>query len=114
MERLTENAGYTETAARARRADDPLDAPLDLFPEAPPDAQTTTVFDGVHSVTASSYGSPITYLPTTGRPRPWTGTPDRLGGCSEVPPSASGGGGTRPPDHGGPINLTQPRHDADR
>jgi arabinofuranan 3-O-arabinosyltransferase len=60
---LNENTGYTETAAQGPDTSDPSDAPLDLFPGAPADAQTTTVLNGVSSVTASSYGSSITYLP---------------------------------------------------
>ncbi len=60
---LNENTGYTETAAQGPDTADPSDAPLDLFPGAPADAQTTTVLAGVSSVTASSYGSSITYLP---------------------------------------------------
>ncbi len=60
---LNENTGYTETAAQGTDTSDPSDAPLDLFPGAPADAQTTTVLHGVSSVTASSYGSSITYLP---------------------------------------------------
>jgi hypothetical protein len=60
---LNENTGYTETAAQGPDTADPSDAPLDLFPGAPADAQTTTVLGGVSTVTASSYGSSITYLP---------------------------------------------------
>ena len=60
---LNENTGYTETAAQGPDTADPSDAPLDLFPGAPADAQSTTVLGGVSSVTASSYGSSITYLP---------------------------------------------------
>jgi len=60
---LNENIGYTETAAQGPDTADPSDAPLNLFPGAPADAQTTTVLAGVSSVTASSYGSSITYLP---------------------------------------------------
>ena len=60
---LNENTGYTETAAQGPDTSDPSDAPLDMFPGAPADAQTTTVLNGVSSVTASSYGSSITYLP---------------------------------------------------
>jgi hypothetical protein len=60
---LNENTGYTETAAQPPDTADPSDAPLDLFPKAPADAQTTAVLQGVSSVTASSYGSSITYLP---------------------------------------------------
>ena len=60
---LSENTGYTETAAEGPDTSDPSDNPIDLFPKAPKDAQTTAVLHGVSSVTASSYGSPITYLP---------------------------------------------------
>jgi hypothetical protein len=60
---LNENTGYTETAAQGPDTADPSDAPLNLFPGAPADAQTTTVLGGVSTVTASSYGSSITYLP---------------------------------------------------
>ncbi len=41
---------------------DPTDAPLNLFPGAPDDAQSTTVFNSIKSVTASSYGSPAQFL----------------------------------------------------
>lgn len=59
---ITENAGYIETATSPADAyNDPLDAPLNLFPTAPSDAFATTVFDGVRSITASSYGSPVQY-----------------------------------------------------
>ena len=60
---LNENTGYTETATQSPDTSDPSDAPLNLFPKAPADAQTTSVLAGVSSVTASSYGSSITYLP---------------------------------------------------
>ena len=55
-------AGRT-LAAGERQPSDPNDAPLDIFPGAPADAQSTTVALGVTSVTASSYGSPLAYLP---------------------------------------------------
>jgi arabinofuranan 3-O-arabinosyltransferase len=60
---LTANTGYTQTAAQGPDTTNPSDSPLNLFPTAPADAQTTTVFSGVLSVTASSYGSSFTYLP---------------------------------------------------
>jgi len=60
---ITENAGYIETATSPADAyNDPLDSPLDIFPDAPADAFSTTEFDGVHSITASSYGSPVQYF----------------------------------------------------
>ena len=60
---LNQNTGYTETAAQGPDKADPSNAPLDLFPGAPANAQTTTVLGGLSSVTASSYGSSITFLP---------------------------------------------------
>ncbi len=60
---IGQNTGYTETAAEPPDSADPTDNPIDLFPGAPQDAQTTTALGGVDSVTASSYGSPISYLP---------------------------------------------------
>jgi hypothetical protein len=60
---LDENTGYTETASQPPDTSDASDNPINLFPEAPKDAQTTTVLQGASSVTASSYGSPISYLP---------------------------------------------------
>ena len=55
------NAGYTETASEGPDTLDPLNEPLNIFPKAPADAQTTTVFNGLGSVTASTYGSPVEY-----------------------------------------------------
>ncbi len=60
---LNENTGYTETAAQGPDTSDPTDAPINLFPGVPSDAQTTSRITGVASVTASSYGSSISYLP---------------------------------------------------
>jgi arabinofuranan 3-O-arabinosyltransferase len=60
---LSENTGFTETAAQGPDTTNPADEPLNLFPKAPADAQTTSMLQGVSSVTASSYGSSITYLP---------------------------------------------------
>ncbi|HEY1987997.1 MAG TPA: alpha-(1-_3)-arabinofuranosyltransferase family protein [Acidimicrobiales bacterium] len=60
---LTANTGYTQTASEGPDTTNPSDAPLNLFPNAPAGAQTTTVFSGASSVTASSYGSSFTYLP---------------------------------------------------
>jgi hypothetical protein len=59
---IGENAGYTRTAAQGPDKSDPFDAPLDLFPKARADAFSTTVFHGISSVTASSYGSPVQYF----------------------------------------------------
>ncbi|MHB1503866.1 MAG: alpha-(1-_3)-arabinofuranosyltransferase domain-containing protein [Acidimicrobiales bacterium] len=60
---LQANAGYVETAAQKKDTYDPTDAPLDIFPGAPKDAQTTAVLQGIASVSASAYGNPITYTP---------------------------------------------------
>ena len=59
---VQEVAGRTLGAGEAQPAD-PNDAPLDIFPGAPADAQTTTSLLGVSSVTASSYGNSVAYLP---------------------------------------------------
>ena len=58
---IVNNAGYTETASESPDTLDPLDEPLNIFPKAPANAQTTTVFNGLGSVTASTYGSPVQY-----------------------------------------------------
>ena len=55
--------GTPRPPRRARTQSDPTDEPLNLFPRAPADAQTTAAYDGIASVNASSYGSSITYLP---------------------------------------------------
>jgi arabinofuranan 3-O-arabinosyltransferase len=60
---LSENTGYTESAGQPPDTADPTDFPINLFPGAPPDAQTTADLHGVASVSASSYGSSIDFLP---------------------------------------------------
>lgn len=59
---IEQDAGYTLTAAQ-HQPSTPVNAPLNLFPDAPADAQTVAVNIGVKSVTASSYGDDVTYLP---------------------------------------------------
>ncbi len=59
---IKENTGYTETAAEGPDIYDPFDSPLNLFPNAPADAKSTTTFNGITAVTASSYGSPVRYF----------------------------------------------------
>ena len=58
---IVNNAGYTQTASEGPDTLDPLDEPLNIFPKSPADAHTTTVFNGLGSVTASTYGSPVEY-----------------------------------------------------
>jgi len=72
---LTGAAGYTMTAAE-QQPNDPTDAPLDLFPGAPADAQTTAVQLGVAAVTASSYGNPVSYQPEARPINAIDGNPD--------------------------------------
>jgi hypothetical protein len=56
---ITQNAGPIDTATSPDdQAYDPTNSPLDLFPKAPANAFSTTVFNGVTSITASSFGSP--------------------------------------------------------
>ncbi len=63
---IQDNRGYTETAsegaATAGLIADPFNSPLDLFPTAPADAQSTTTFNGISWVDASSYGTPTQYF----------------------------------------------------
>jgi arabinofuranan 3-O-arabinosyltransferase len=65
---IQDNAGYTETAAETTAitnllTPDPFNSPLNLFPKAPADAQSTTVFnDDIAWVEASSYGSLTQYF----------------------------------------------------
>ena len=56
------NAGATLTKAQPQPTD-PNNAPLDLFPGTPADAQTTVSLQGVDAITASSYGNVDDYLP---------------------------------------------------
>jgi hypothetical protein len=60
---LTETAGYTEGPGSHPLTRDESNAPLDLFPDQPKDAQTVTVLQGARSVAASDYANAITYTP---------------------------------------------------
>ncbi|MCL6094880.1 MAG: alpha-(1-_3)-arabinofuranosyltransferase [Actinobacteria bacterium] len=62
-ESMSANAGYTETTHHHRNPDDYSNVPLNIFPHAPQSAQTVAVEEGVKSITASSYGNPITFIP---------------------------------------------------
>ncbi len=57
------NSGYTVPAGANPSPNDPTSMPLNIFPSAPADAQTVTIDRGVSSVTASSYGNPVTFTP---------------------------------------------------
>ncbi len=59
---IEQDAGSTLAAGQPQPSS-ANNAPLDLFPAAPASAQTTAVEMGVKSVTASSYGDNVTYLP---------------------------------------------------
>jgi len=61
-DQILDVAGATLPAGSPYPAD-PNDHPLDLFPGAPADGQSTTTVTGVGSVTASSSGNPFQYLP---------------------------------------------------
>ena len=60
---LTNVAGQTLAAGQPYPKHDPADQPLDIFPGAGSDAQSTTLLSGVTSTDASSYGNPFAYLP---------------------------------------------------
>lgn len=72
---LTETAGYTEGPGTHPLTTDESDARLDLFPDAPRDAYTTTVLHGAKSVAANDYGNPITYTPEDRATRAFDGDP---------------------------------------
>jgi arabinofuranan 3-O-arabinosyltransferase len=57
------NAGYTETKSDQSQSSDPTNSALNLFPHGSLSAKSTAVFNGVRSVTASSYGSPSLFYP---------------------------------------------------
>jgi len=77
---IVDEAGQTLTAAQ-HQPTDPANAPLDLFPGAPPSAATTASYLGVASVTASDYGDTVTYLPEQ---RPAMAIDGNLGTAWEV------------------------------
>ena len=73
---LVAQAGYTETRTENPAASDPSDNPLNLFPKAPLTARTVVAYQGAASVSASSYGNPVSYSPEN---RPYAaldGNPD--------------------------------------
>ena len=72
---LTETSGYTEGPGTHPLTRDESNAPLDLFPDAPRDAQTVTVLQGAKSVAASDYANAITYTPEDRATRAFDGDP---------------------------------------
>jgi arabinofuranan 3-O-arabinosyltransferase len=61
---IEQDAGPTLTASQPQSGPShPDDAPLNLFPGLPASAQTVAKNIGVRSVTASSYGDDVSYLP---------------------------------------------------
>lgn len=61
---LRENAGYTKTASQpAASPSDYTSAPIKMFPGAPEDTYTVTQDEHIASVSASSYGNPVTFTP---------------------------------------------------
>jgi hypothetical protein len=60
---LNENTGYTKTASQSPNGSNPSDSPITLFPGAPADAKTTARYNGISAVTASTYGSTLSFLP---------------------------------------------------
>ncbi len=57
---LNDNTGYTETATEQPTPFIQNDPAIDLFPGTPSDAQTTSILQGIRSVTASAYGTATT------------------------------------------------------
>jgi len=60
---VTANTGYTETATEQPQKTDRSDSPINLFPKAPVGAHTLAGDFGAVSVTASTYGNPVSYTP---------------------------------------------------
>jgi arabinofuranan 3-O-arabinosyltransferase len=54
---VSQNYGYTEVAGEKASITDSSDQRLDVFPGSGDDARTVTIFGGVKSVSATSYGS---------------------------------------------------------
>jgi len=84
---VTDNLGYTEGRGNHPLETDESDARLDVFPDARPDAYTTTELEGVRSVGASSYANPITYTGEDRAARAFDGDPQtawRTGAFDDV------------------------------
>ena len=83
---LSENTGYTETAVQGPDTTNPADEPLNLFPKAPADAQSTAVLRGHrlgHRLVLRHPRSPTS--PRTGPSAPSTATPRRPGWTTPSP-----------------------------
>jgi hypothetical protein len=60
---ISSTAGATETPTEDPQKTDPTDAPIDLFPAADLNAKTMASYIGARSVSASTYGSPFSFIP---------------------------------------------------
>ena len=60
---ISSTAGATETPTEDPAKTDPTDAPIDLFPAADLSAKTMAAYIGARSVSASTYGSPFSFIP---------------------------------------------------
>ena len=60
---ISSTAGATETSSEDPTKTDPTDAPIELFPAANLSAKTMAAYIGAQSVSASTYGSPFSFIP---------------------------------------------------
>ena len=60
---ISSTAGATETPTEDPTKTDPTDAPIDLFPAADLSAKTMATYIGASAVSASTYGSPFSFIP---------------------------------------------------
>ena len=60
---ISSTAGATETRNQDPQRTDPTDAPIELFPSADLSAKTMATYIGAKSVSASTYGSPFSFIP---------------------------------------------------
>ena len=60
---ISSTAGATETSSEDPQRTDPTDAPIELFPAARLSAKTMAAYIGASDVSASTYGSPFSFIP---------------------------------------------------
>jgi hypothetical protein len=85
---LQADTGEVETAEAAPTVANPSYQPLDVFPDAPPNAYTTASYSGAVDVTASSYGSPFVLTPAN---RPYSAFDGDAKTAWTVPAAAAAG-----------------------